>query len=406
MLKNRKITVAVTGGIAAYKACEVVRGLVKLGADVRVAMTENATRFVGPVTFEALSGHPVATSEWEHTPEGAMPHIELNLHADLLLVVPATANILAKAARGIADDLVSALILAHRSKVAFVPAMNRHMWGNPATQRNVADLKRDGAHFIGPDSGFQACGDVGEGRMTEPADILDLLPGLFSEKPLSGRRVLMTVGPTYEPIDDVRGITNRSSGRQGFALARAARDLGADVTVVAGPVTVKRPAGVRILPVTTAREMLGAVEGELDRSPYDLFIGVAAVADWRPENASELKMKKCEGAASPFGGIRWAENPDILKTVSSRPNRPYAVGFAAETAEGDDLLELARAKRARKGCDLIVANDARRALERSENAVRILGEGVDRSFGPADKDACARFIVEAAALELKKKENR
>ena len=368
MLKNRKITVAVTGGIAAYKACEVVRGLVKLGADVRVAMTENATRFVGPVNFEALSGHPVATSEWEHTPEGAMPHIELNLHADLLLVVPATANILAKAARGIADDLVSALILAHRSKVAFVPAMNRHMWGNPATQRNVADLKRDGAHFIGPDSGFQACGDVGEGRMTEPADILDLLPGLFSEKPLSGRRVLMTVGPTYEPIDDVRGITNRSSGRQGFALARAARDLGADVTVVAGPVTVKRPAGVRILPVTTAREMLGAVEGELDRSPYDLFIGVAAVADWRVADRLEGKWKK----------------------VGHRAGGPVTIGFAAEAT---DLLENAYAKLEKKGAAMIVANVARDALASDTNRVLVVTDGEVDEIGPADKDEVARKIL-------------
>ena len=386
MLKNRKITVAVTGGIAAYKACEVVRGLVKLGADVRVAMTENATRFVGPVTFEALSGHPVATSEWEHTPEGAMPHIELNLHADLLLVVPATANILAKAARGIADALVSALILAHRSKVAFVPAMSRHMWANPATQRNVADLKRDGAHFIGPDSGFQACGDVGEGRMTEPADILDLLPGLFSEKPLSGRRVLMTVGPTYEPIDDVRGITNRSSGRQGFALARAARDLGADVTVVAGPVTVKRPAGVRIVPVTTAREMLGAVEGELDRSPYDLFIGVAAVADWRVADRLEGKWKKDAGLPQ----LRLVENPDILAAVGHRAGGPVTIGFAAEAT---DLLENAYAKLEKKGAAMIVANVARDALASDTNRVLVVTDGEVDEIGPADKDEVARKIL-------------
>ena len=386
MLKNRKITVAVTGGIAAYKACEVVRGLVKLGTDVRVAMTENATRFVGPVTFEALSGHPVATTEWEHTPEGAMPHIELNLHADLLLVVPATANILAKAARGIADDLVSALILAHRSKVAFVPAMNRHMWGNPATQRNVADLKRDGAHFIGPDSGFQACGDVGEGRMTEPADILDLLPGLFSEKPLSGRRLLMTVGPTYEPIDDVRGITNRSSGRQGFALARAARDLGADVTVVAGPVTVKRPAGVRILPVTTAREMLGAVEGELDHSPYDLFIGVAAVADWRVADRLEGKWKKDAGLPQ----LRLVENPDILAAVGHRAGGPVTIGFAAEAT---DLLENAYAKLEKKGAAMIVANVARDALASDTNRVLVVTDGEVDEIGPADKDEVARKIL-------------
>lgn len=406
MLKDRRIVLIVTGGIAVYKACTLVRGLVKAGAGVRVVMTEHAAQFVAPLTFETLSGHPVALTEWPRGPESPMPHIDLNRDADLLVVCPATANILAKAAHGVADDLASTLIAARRAPIVFVPAMNVHMWRSDAARRSVETLKRSGALFIGPDEGFQACGDVGAGRMTEPEAVLDRLSGFFAPKTLEGRRVLVTAGPTYEALDPVRGVTNRSSGRQGYAVARAARDAGAQVTLVSGPTMLRAPEGVRLVSVESAREMLRAVEETLAEAPCDLFFSTAAVADWRPENASELKMKKCEGAASPFGGIRWAENPDILKTVSSRPNRPYAVGFAAETAEGDDLLELARAKRARKGCDLIVANDARRALERSENAVRILGEGVDRSFGPADKDACARFIVEAAALELKKKENR
>ena len=303
-------------------------------------------------------------------------------------------------------SLLDYIELNRRAPIVFVPAMNVHMWRSDAARRNVETLKRSGALFIGPDEGFQACGDVGAGRMTEPEAVLDRLSGFFAPKTLEGRRVLVTAGPTYEALDPVRGITNRSSGRQGYAVARAARDAGARVTLVSGPTMLRAPEGVRLVSVESAREMLRAVEDTLAEAPCDLFFSTAAVADWRPENASELKMKKCEGAASPFGGILWAENPDILKTVSARPNRPYAVGFAAETAEGNDLLELARAKRARKGCDLIVANDARRALERSENAVRILGDGVDRSFGPADKDACARFIVEAAALELKKKEHR
>lgn len=386
MLENRKITVAVTGGIAAYKACEVVRGLKKLGADVRVAMTENATRFVGPVTFEALSGHPVATTEWKRTPDGAMPHIDLNLHADLILVVPATANILAKAARGIADDLVSALVLAHRAKIAFVPAMNCHMWRNPATQRNIEDLRRDGAVFFGPDTGWQACGDTGEGRMMEPAAILDLMPGLFSEKPLSGRRVLLTAGPTYEPIDDVRGITNRSSGRQGFALARAARDLGAEVTVVAGPVTVPYPAGVRILPVVTAEEMLAAVEDELDRLPYDLFIGVAAVADWRVANRLDGKWKKEAGLPA----LALETNPDILATVGHRDGGPVTIGFAAEAS---DLVENAYAKLAKKGAAMIVANLARDALGSDENRVLIVTDAEVDEVGPAGKDEIARKIL-------------
>ena len=404
MLKDRRIVLIVTGGIAVYKACTLVRGLVKAGAQVRVVMTEHAAQFVAPLTFETLSGHPVALTEWPRGPESPMPHIDLNRDADLLVVCPATANILAKAAHGIADDLASTLIAARRAPIVFVPAMNVHMWRSDAARRSVETLKRSGALFIGPDEGFQACGDVGAGRMTEPEAVLDRLSGFFAPKTLEGRRVLVTAGPTYEALDPVRGVTNRSSGRQGYAVARAARDAGAQVTLVSGPTMLRAPEGVRLVSVESAREMLRAVEETLAEAPCDLFFSTAAVADWRPENASELKMKKCEGAASPFGGIRWAENPDILKTVSSRPNRPYAVGFAAETAEGDDLLELARAKRARKGCDLIVANDARRALDRSENAVRILGEDVDRSFGPADKDACARFIVEAAAQELKKKE--
>lgn len=404
MLKDRRIVLIVTGGIAVYKACSLVRGLVKAGAQVRVVMTEHAAQFVAPLTFETLSGHPVALTEWPRGPESPMPHIDLNRDADLLVVCPATANILAKAAHGIADDLASTLIAARRAPIVFVPAMNVHMWRSRAAQRNVEALKQAGARFIGPAEGFQACGDVGAGRMTEPEAVLDRLMGFFAPKTLEGRRVLVTAGPTYEALDPVRGITNRSSGRQGYAVARAARDAGAEVTLVSGPTALRAPEGVRLVSVESAGEMLRAVEDALAEAPCDLFFSTAAVADWRPDSVPVLKMKKREGEPSPFEAVRWTENPDILRTVSARKDRPYAVGFAAETASGADLLELARAKRARKGCDLIVANDARRALDRSENAVRILGEDVDRSFGPADKDACARFIVEAATQELKKKE--
>ena len=271
MLKERRITVLVTGGIAAYKTCEFVRLLVRQGADVRVAMTENATRFVGALTFEALTGHPVALTEWAGT-DGTIPHIELNRLCDLLVVMPATANILAKAAQGIADDLVSSTLLARRTPVLFVPAMNRYMWSNPATQRNVARLREDGCCFAGPDEGFQACGDTGAGRMMEPQDVADLVTGFFQDKILAGRHVLVTAGPTYEAIDDVRGLTNRSSGRQGFEVARAARNAGARVTLVSGAVALRTPTEVTRINVRSALEMHRAVMEVLDRDPADVFI--------------------------------------------------------------------------------------------------------------------------------------
>ncbi len=391
MTTLRSVTLAVTGGIAAYKCCELVRGLKKAGIDVRVAMTEHATAFVGPVTFEALTGHPVALTEWAPGPQGSMPHIELNRSSDLLIVMPATANIIAKAARGIADDLVSTMIAAKRQPVLFVPAMNRFMWENPANLRNVEQLRRDGALFAGPACGFQACGDVGAGRMIEPSEVLDLLPGLLSPKPLAGRRMIVTAGPTFEPIDDVRGITNRSSGLQGFEIARAARDAGADVTLISGPVTLSTPFGVSRIDVTTAAEMLAAVENVLTPSGADVFVGVAAVADWRIANVVHGKMKKIDGRLPE---LRFEENPDILRTIGERTDVRIKVGFAAEA---ENLESYARGKCLSKHADLIVGNVARSAIGSPDNSVLFVTPDKAEAYGPASKREVAVELVSRIA---------
>lgn len=391
MTTLRSVTLAVTGGIAAYKCCELVRGLKKAGIDVRVAMTEHATAFVGPVTFEALTGHPVALTEWAPGPQGSMPHIELNRSSDLLIVMPATANIIAKAARGIADDLVSTMIAARRQPVLFVPAMNRFMWENPANLRNVEQLRRDGALFAGPACGFQACGDVGAGRMIEPSEVLDLLPGLLSPKLLAGRRMIVTAGPTFEPIDDVRGITNRSSGLQGFEIARAARDAGADVTLISGPVTFSTPFGVSRIDVTTAAEMLDAVENILTPSGADVFVGVAAVADWRVANAVHGKMKKTDGRLPE---LRFEENPDILRTIGERTDVRIKVGFAAEA---ENLESYARGKCLSKHADLIVGNVARSAIGSPDNSVLFVTPDKTEAYGPASKREVAIELVSRIA---------
>lgn len=391
MTTLRSVTLAVTGGIAAYKCCELVRGLKKAGIDVRVAMTEHATAFVGPVTFEALTGHPVALTEWAPGPQGSMPHIELNRSSDLLIVMPATANIIAKAARGIADDLVSTMIAARRQPVLFVPAMNRFMWENPANLRNVEQLRRDGALFAGPACGFQACGDVGAGRMIEPSEVLDLLPGLLSPKLLAGKRMIVTAGPTFEPIDDVRGITNRSSGLQGFEIARAARDAGADVTLISGPVTLSTPFGVSRINVTTAAEMLDAVENILTPSGADVFVGVAAVADWRVANAVHGKMKKTDGRLPE---LRFEENPDILRTIGERTDVRIKVGFAAEA---ENLESYARGKCLSKHADLIVGNVARSAIGSPDNSVLFVTPDKTEAYGPASKREVAIELVSRIA---------
>ena len=323
-----------------------------------------------------------------------MPHIALNQDCDLLVVMPATANILAKAANGIADDLVSTLILARRQPVLFVPAMNRFMWENPATQRNVEQLKADGALFAGPACGYQACGDNGAGRMIEPTEVMDLLPGLLSPKTLEGRRVVLTAGPTFEPIDDVRRITNRSSGRQGFEIARAARDAGADVTLIAGPTALPTPYGIKRINTVTARDMLDAVTKTLDTEGADIFIGVAAVADWRVANAKEGKMKKIDGH---LPDLQFEENPDILRTVGERTDVLVKIGFAAEAT---NLENYARGKCTSKHADLIVGNIARQALGSDQNDVLFVTPENAEAFGPADNHLVAKELIRRAALIL------
>lgn len=391
MLSGQKIVLAVTGSIAAYKSCELLRLLIKRGAEVSVIMTEAAQRFVTPLSFQALGAKKVYTDDWGDSTT-AIPHIEATKEASLLLVAPATANILAKAAQGLADDLLSAAILAARCPVAYAPAMNTFMWHNQATQRNVTQLTQDGAIFLGPDSGEQACGDIGSGRMLEPEDIIELLQGAFSPRLLDRCRVLITAGPTYEPIDPVRGITNLSSGKQGFAIAKAAALAGAEVTLIAGKCDLKTPAGVKRIDVTTALEMYDAVMQEVTQ--HEIFISVAAVADWRVANASDHKIKK-EFAGAP--DLQFEENPDILASVAALENAPYCVGFAAET---DNLIDNARAKLYRKNVPLIVANLVSDAMNQDTNAVVFVERDAATPLAKATKEHIAQALIAKIAQEV------
>lgn len=391
MLTGQKIVLAVTGSIAAYKSCELLRLLIKRGAEVSVIMTEAAQRFVTPLSFKALGAKHVFTGDWE---QGAsvIPHIEATKDANLLLVAPATANILAKAAQGIADDVLSAAILAARCPVAYAPAMNTFMWHNQATQRNVAQLTQDGALFLGPASGEQACGDVGSGRMIEPEEIIELLQGAFSPRVLDRCRVLITAGPTYEPIDPVRGITNLSSGKQGFAIAKAAALAGAEVTLIAGRTDLKTPAGVRRINVITAQEMYDAVMQEV--AQHEIFISVAAVADWRVANVSEHKIKK-QFAQAPE--LAFEENPDILASVAALENPPYCVGFAAET---ENLIDNARAKLFRKNIPLVVANLVSDSINQDTNAVVFVERDAATPLAKATKEHIAQALIAKIAQEV------
>lgn len=391
MLSGQKIVLAVTGSIAAYKSCELLRLLIKRGAEVSVIMTEAAQRFVTPLSFQALGAKKVYTGDWDDSTT-AIPHIEATKEASLLLVAPATANILAKAAQGLSDDLLSAAILAARCPVAYAPAMNTFMWHNQATQRNVTQLTQDGAIFLGPDSGEQACGDIGSGRMLEPEDIIELLQGAFSPRLLDRCRVLITAGPTYEPIDPVRGITNLSSGKQGFAIAKAAALAGAEVTLIAGKCDLKTPAGVKRIDVTTALEMYDAVMQEVTQ--HEIFISVAAVADWRVANASDHKIKK-EFAGAP--DLQFEENPDILASVAALENAPYCVGFAAET---DNLIDNARAKLYRKNVPLIVANLVSDAMNQDTNAVVFVERDAATPLAKATKEHIAQALIAKIAQEV------
>ncbi|WP_047237514.1 bifunctional phosphopantothenoylcysteine decarboxylase/phosphopantothenate--cysteine ligase CoaBC [Chromobacterium subtsugae] len=387
----KRILLGISGGIAAYKSAELTRLLVKAGHQVEVVMTESATRFVTPATFQALSGNTVYTDLWDPRPSNAMAHIELSRRADVFLIAPATANLLFKLAHGACDDLISTLAAARACPLIVAPAMNLQMWQNPPNQRNVAQLRADGVAVFGPGNGAQACGETGDGRMLEPHEIFELLQSVFAEKTLAGRKVLLTAGPTYEAIDTVRGITNISSGKMGYALARACRDAGAEVTLVSGPTSLAAPLNVRRVDVASAAEMQQAVLAEVGRS--DIFISVAAVADYRVRNRSEHKIKK--GASVPV--IELEENPDILATVASLPAAPFCVGFAAES---QNLLEFAEAKRRRKKLPLLVANLAQQAMGADDNQVVLLDDAGEHPLPNMPKDEVAAAIVRHLAALL------
>ncbi len=393
-MTQKRILLGITGGIAAYKSAELTRLLVKAGHHVEVVMSEAATRFVTPATFQALSGHAVYSDIWDPRPDNAMAHIEMSRRADVFLIVPATADCIFKLAHGACDDLISTMAAARTCPLVVVPAMNRQMWENPPNLRNIAQLQADGVQVWGPAHGVQACGETGPGRMLEPEEVFDLLGGVFSAKLLAGKRVLLTAGPTYEPIDTVRGITNISSGKMGYALARACRDAGAEVTLVSGPTALVPPATVHTIAVQSAQDMYQAVLAEVGRS--DVFISVAAVADYRVKNRSEHKIKK--GDSLPV--IELEENPDILATVAGLPAAPFCVGFAAES---QNLLQFADQKRRRKKVPLLVANLAQHAMGADSNSVTLLDDSGEHPLPDMPKADVARAIVQhlAQCLNLK-----
>jgi len=395
-LAGRHIVLGLTGGIACYKAAELTRELVKAGASVQVVMTEAAEHFIGAVTMQALSNREVFTSQWDARPGNNMAHINLTREADAVLVAPASADFIAKLAQGRADELLSLLCLARPiggCALLVAPAMNREMWAHPATQRNVAQIAADGAIVLGPDAGDQACGEVGDGRMLEPGALRDALIAHFQPKRLAGRKVLVTAGPTYEAIDPVRGITNLSSGKMGFAIARAAAEAGATVTLVAGPVALATPAGVTRVDVRSARQMHDAVLPLA--STHDVFVATAAVADWRPADAADQKIKKAAGQGAP--SLALTENPDILAAVAALPKGPYCVGFAAES---HDVEAHARAKLERKKVPLIVGNLGPATFGRDDNALLLVDAKGTRALPHADKLTLARQLITEIAQRL------
>lgn len=397
MLAGKRILLIIGGGIAAYKALDLIRRLRERGASVTPVMTRAAGEFVTPLSVAALAGEAVHSDLFDLTAEAEMGHIQLSRVADLIVVAPATADLLAKMAQGRADDLASTLLLATDTRVLVAPAMNVRMWTHAATQRNLAQLRADDVLFVGPNDGDMACGEFGPGRMAEPLEIVAAVQAALTQGPLAGRHVLVTSGPTHEPIDPVRYIANRSSGAQGTALAIALRDLGANVTFVTGPASVPPPAGVTVVRVETAQQMLVAVQAAL---PADAAVFAAAVADWRVANAAGQKMKKDGSGQAP--ALSFAENPDILATVSRMAvGRPaLVVGFAAET---EQVEAHATAKRARKGCDWIVANDVSPAtgiMGGNENAVTLItAEGAEQ-WPRMGKDAVARQLAARISATL------
>ena len=404
---TQRVLLGITGGIAAYKSAELTRLLVKSGREVTVAMTAAAREFVGPATFQALSGHPVYSDLWDSRPENGMAHIELTRTNDVMLIAPASADFLARLVHGRSDDLLSTTVLARTIPLIVAPAMNLQMWQNPATQRNVETLKADGVHVIGPGNGDQACGEIGDGRMLEPAEIMAALDAWAQPKVLAGKRVLITAGPTQEAIDPVRVITNHSSGKMGYALAQACADAGAQVTLVSGPTHLPTPFAVDRVNVTSAAEMLAAVEAEVDES--DIFIAVAAVADYRPATTAEQKIKKTDSGLT----INLEPTVDILAKIAKHPRKstdphkhgtpPFCVGFAAES---ERVEQYGAEKRARKGIPLLIANHAQSAFGADENQVTLIdergAEGAKR-LPRMGKLELARAIIKEIAVRVNPK---
>ena len=402
-LHGKRIVLGLTGGIACFKAAELCRSLVKAGAQVQVVMTEAAAQFITPVTMQALSGQAVYTSQWDAREGNNMAHINLSREADLILIAPASADFMAKLIHGKADELLSLMCLARplqKVPLMLAPAMNREMWAHPATQRNVAQLKADGAHVLDVGQGDQACGETGDGRMLEADEITEELRAFWTPKVLAGRQVLITAGPTYEAIDPVRGITNLSSGKMGFAMARAAQHAGAKVTLVAGPVSLPTPRGVLRIDVRSALQMHDAVKHAVEDA--NVFIAAAAVADWRPGSAAEQKIKKDGSGDTPE--LQFVENPDILATVANSPRAQsgelYCVGFAAES---HDLLAHATAKRARKGVPLLVGNIGPSTFGQDDNALLLVDAQGAKELPRNSKTQLAHDLIQDIASRLRKR---
>ncbi|WP_347486271.1 bifunctional phosphopantothenoylcysteine decarboxylase/phosphopantothenate--cysteine ligase CoaBC [Vandammella animalimorsus] len=399
-LHGKHLLLGLTGGVACYKAAELCRLLIKAGASVQVVMTEAACEFITPVTMQALSGRAVYCSQWDARQPNNMAHINLSREADAMLLAPCSADFIARLAQGRADELLSLMCLARpieRVPLLVAPAMNREMWLHPSTQRNLAQIAQDGALLLGVGHGEQACGEYGDGRMLEPWQLLQELAGHFTPKALAGRRVLVTAGPTFEAIDPVRGLTNRSSGKMGYAIAQAAWEAGAQVTLVSGPVALQTPHGVSRIDVQSARQMLDAATAQAQTA--DVFIATAAVADWRPAEVAEQKIKKRADGAMP--ALQFTENPDILATIAcsdrARQGLLYCVGFAAES---EDLLAHASAKRQRKGVPLLVGNIGPNTFGQDDNTITLFDEHGHQRLPTASKRVLARQLVQEIARRL------
>ncbi len=397
-LSGKKIVLGLSGGVACYKAAELCRSLTRAGATVQVVMTDAACQFITAVTMQALSGNRVFSSQWDPRVDNNMAHIDLTRDADAILIAPCSADFMAKLAHGVCDDLLSTMCLARPRQLPLLiaPAMNVEMWLNPATQRNVRQLREDGVVLFGPGSGAQACGETGLGRMLEPQQLLEELVAAFQPKLLAGKRILITAGPTFEAIDPVRGITNLSSGKMGYAVARAAREAGADVLLISGPTALAEPFGVQRINVQSAQQMHDAVLAAVDSQ--HVFIAVAAVADWRVANSSDQKMKKKEDGSVPE--LKFEQNPDILATVAARTNlagHPYCVGFAAES---ENLLAFGAAKREKKGIPLLVGNIGHHTFGQDDNTIILFDENGHTILPRADKLTLARQLVSEISKRL------